>query len=173
MLFQDISNFDKTSDYLPIFNAVLLTDILVMFSFIFHFFHSDVLISWYKKYTISAVITDVFIIVIGIIITRLIYPFIFDKFSLFKFAGLAIIVQIAHDVLFNQMLNIIPRGKNMMIDTFKDYAIEARWRAILADSTMIFLACIFGSLFASLNTNINIVLLIVLVYVAQYLIYSF
>ena len=172
-MFSDISRFTETSDYLPLLNAVILTDMLVMIFFMSGLGKSVVLENWYRNFTISAVIADVFIIVIGLILARLIYPFIFSGFSLWKFISVAIGVQITHDVLFNWAIHKIPRGKNRMIDTFQDYAKEVSWRAIVADSLMMISACIFGSLFASWNMNNNIILWVVLTYCVQYLIYGF
>ena len=77
------------------------------------------LVEWYKKYNLSAVIADVLIIVIGIIIARFVYPYVFgESFSLIKFIGLAVLIQITHDILFYYMFKLVPRGKNMMLDTF-------------------------------------------------------
>ena len=85
-MFQDISNFDKTSDYLSIVNAVIITDLFVIVLLITGYIQSKVLFQWYKKYNLSAVMADVLIIVIGIIITRYVYPYIFEgKFSIVKF----------------------------------------------------------------------------------------
>ena len=69
-MFRNISNFNKTTDYLYILNAVLFTDICVILLLIFDFIKSATLKQWYSKYNLSAVIADVLIIVIGIILTR-------------------------------------------------------------------------------------------------------
>ena len=79
----------------------VITDLCVIFLLIFGFIKSSVLVEWYRKYNLSAVIADVLIIVIGIIITRFIYPYVFGgNFSLIKFIGLAVSIQIVHDILF-------------------------------------------------------------------------
>jgi 23S rRNA maturation mini-RNase III len=95
-----------------------------------------VLRKWYSQYNLSAVIADVLIILIGLIITRAIYYYVFDSFSIVKFVILAVIIQIIHDLLFYIIFSNIPRGVNKMIDTFKDYANEISYKAILGDSCM-------------------------------------
>jgi hypothetical protein len=113
------------------------------------------------------------IIIIGIIITRYIYPYVFgETFSLIKFIGLAILIQITHDILFYYMFKLVPRGKNMMLDTFKDYANEVGFKAVLSDSLMMILACILSSYFVSLSLNTNIIILIVALYILPYAIYN-
>lgn len=172
-MFKSISEFNNTSDYLSILNGALITDLFVIFLLIFDFINSKVLVEWYRKYNLSAVIADVLIIVIGIIITRFIYPYVFgESFSLIKFIGLAVLVQITHDILFYYMFKLVPRGKNMMLDTFKDYANEVGFKAVLSDSLMIISTCLLSSYFVSLNLNTNIIILIISLYILPYAIYK-
>ena len=168
----NISNFSNTSDYLPIINSVILTDILVIMLSLFGIIKSKVLREWYHKYNISAVICDVLIIVIGIIIARFAYPYIFDEFSLVKFIGLAVMIQIAHDLLFALFFTSIPSNTNQMIDTFKDYGKEVSYKAIFADSGMMILSCVLASYLANKSLNTNIITLISSVYLLPYLIYT-
>ena len=172
-MFKSISDFNNTADYLSILNGALITDLCVIFLLIFGFINSKVLVEWYRKYNLSAVIADVLIIVIGIIMTRFAYPYVFgEKFSLIKFIGLAVVIQILHDILFYYMFKLVPRGKNMMLDTFKDYANEVGFKAVLSDSLMIISTCLLSSYFVSLNLNTNIIILILSVYILPYAIYN-
>jgi uncharacterized protein YacL len=172
-MFKSISEFNNTSDYLSILNGALITDLFVIFLLIFGAIKSKVLVEWYKKYNLSAVIADVLIIVIGIIIARFVYPYVFgESFSLIKFIGLAVLIQITHDILFYYMFKLVPRGKNMMLDTFKDYANEVGFKAVLSDSLMIISTCLLSSYFVSLNFNANIIILILSVYILPYAIYN-
>jgi hypothetical protein len=172
-MFKSISEFGNTSDYLSILNGVLITDLCVIFLLIFGTIKSKVLVEWYRKYNLSAVIADVLIIFIGIILARFVYPYVFgENFSLIKFIGLAVTIQIVHDILFYYMFKLVPRGKNMMLDTFKDYANEVGFKAVLSDSLMMILACILSSYFVSLSLNTNIIILIVALYILPYAIYN-
>ena len=170
---KNISNFNNVQDYLFILNGAIITDMIVILLFIFGLIKSKVLKEWYTKYHINAVIADVLIIVIGIILTRLFYPFIFgkDKFSLFYFIILAVIIQVIHDILFYIFFTNVPVGYNKMIDTFKDYAKENSYKAIIADSLMIISTSLIASLLASQSINFNIIVLIASIYVIVYLIY--
>jgi len=172
-MFKSISDFNNTSDYLSILNGVLITDLCVIFLLIFGFIKSNVLVEWYRKYNLGAVIADVLIIIIGIIAARLVYPYVFgEKFSLIKFIGLALFIQIVHDISFYYLFSMIPRGKNMMLDTFKDYASEVGFKAVLSDSLMMILSCLLSSYFVSLNLNANIIILIFSLYILPYAIYK-
>ena len=120
----------------------------------------------------SAVIADVLIILIGLIITRAIYYYVFDSFSIVKFVILAVIVQIIHDILFYVFFSSTPRGVNKMLDTFKDYANDVSYKAILADSGMMIMASLIASYLVNKNTNTNIIVLISFVYILPYLLYN-
>ena len=171
-MFKNIGNFNNISDYLPLFNSVLITDLFVILLLNIGVIKSGVLRKWYDQYNLSAVIADVLIILIGLIITRAIYYYIFDDFSIIKFICVAVIVQIIHDILFYILFSNIPRGVNKMLDTFKDYANEVSYKAILADSGMIIMACLIASYLVNKTLNTNLIILIISVYLLPYLLYN-
>lgn len=171
-MFSNIAKFENTQDYLPLLNGILLTDLFVILLSNTKVIDSYVLRKWYENYNLSAVIADVLIIFIGIIIVRALYYYIFTQFSIFKFIALALVVQFVHDILFYAFFKSVPRGMNRMLDTFKDYANEVSYKAVLADGGMIIMAIIIGSYLASKNLNINIIVLILLLYLLPYLLYN-
>ena len=176
MLFTDISNFNKVSDYISILNGSLLSDFIIIFGAIYfpQLIKSGLLRNWYKTYGLSAIIVDTLILVIGIIIARAVYNKIFgEEFNIFKFALLVLIIQIIHDfALYFIVIKPLPRGMNNIIDMFKDYANEVSVGAVVGDSIMITMAVFFASLFAGNNTNTNIVILIVLAYILPYIVHA-
>jgi hypothetical protein len=169
-IFKNISNFNNTEDYLPILVGVLTVETFVIF-FTFATSRSKVLEYWYKTYGLSAVIADVIIVMIGIIIARFLYPFIFTGFTIWNFVGLALGVQILHDILFYNFFSLVPKGYNRMIDTFKKYSGEVGGYAILGDSLIIIFSCLIASNLANYSFNANIISLLVSLYFIPYLIY--
>jgi len=170
---KNISNFYQVKDYLPLLNAILITDLLIIFLLIIRVIKSEVLKEWYREFNLSAVIADVLIIFIGFIITRYIYKFIFSEYNIVTFLLLAVFVQIVHDILFYFLFTIIPTGKNKMIDVFKKYGKEVGYKAILADSSMMIIAGITASILSGFNLNTNLIILILTVYIIPYAIYTF
>jgi uncharacterized protein YacL len=171
-MFANIANFSNVNDYLPLLNGVLITDLFVILCLNTKLIKSVVLRQWYDKYNLSAVIADVLIIFIGLIIARAIYYYVFDTFSIVRFAGLAVIIQIIHDILFYIFFTNVPKGMNKMLDTFKDYAKEMSYKAILADSGMMIMASLIASFLAGKSLNTNIIVLIVFVYILPYVLYN-
>jgi hypothetical protein len=133
---------------------------------------SKVLRQWYSQYNLSAVIADVLVILIVLIITRAIYYYIFDTFSILNFIILAVMLQISHDVLFYYFFSIIPRGVNKMLDTFKDYANDVSFYAIVADSGMMIMSSLIAYYLVNKSTNTNIIVLISFLYLLPYLLYN-
>jgi hypothetical protein len=172
MVFKNISVFKEIGDYLSILNGVLLTDLIVIAFLLAGWINSKVLNIWYKELSLSAVIADILIIFIGIIIARFLYPYIFTQYSLLKFLGLAVGIQVVHDTLFYQISLAVPRGQSRIMDIFKDYGKEKGFGAILADSAMIITAILIASILKGLGTNVNIITLVVAVYLVPYFIYS-
>jgi len=166
----NIADFNNTN-YLPLLNGVLITDLIVILLLNTRTLRSKVLNQWYLKYNLSAVMSDVFIILLAFIVTRYIYYYVFESYSLFKFIILAVAVQICHDILFYILFSNIPRGVNQMMDTFKDYANELSYKAILGDSTMMIVSAFISAYLYKQNKNTNIIVLILCLYVLPYLLY--
>jgi uncharacterized protein YacL len=172
-LFGDISNFKKISDYLSMLNGSIFADLLVLVILYYTpYFNSKYLKKWYEKYRLSAVIADVLILVIGLIITRFVYYYIFNVFNPIYFIILLVIIQIIHDVLFYLFFINVPRGINKMLDLFKDYSSEVSAKAIAGDTFMIIIAGLVSMIFANNNLNMNIISLIIMVYLIPYILYT-
>jgi len=169
-MFTDISKFNNVNDYLPILNGCINADLIIIFLLNHDILKSKLLNIWYKKYQLSAVIADILILVIGIILTRFFYKYFFSSFSILKFTGLAVIIQIIHDILFYYFFKSIPTGYNSMLDFFKEYAKEVKGLAILGDSFMMIMSCLLSSYFATFSLNSNLIFLILSVYSLPYMI---
>jgi len=166
------TNIADYTGFLPLLNAVLITDMFVISLLNMEFIQSRVLRKWYAQYNLSAVIADVLIILLVLILTRALYYYVFDKFSLFNFVILAVILQIAHDLLFALFFSSVPRGANKMIDTFKDYANEMSYKAVIADSGMMIMSSLIASYLVTKNDNTNVIVLISSMYLLPYLLYN-
>jgi hypothetical protein len=171
-MMSNISNFSNVSDYLPILNSVIITDIFVITLLIKGLIKSKVLENWYRNLTLSAVIADVLIIVIGIILARFLYPFIFSNYSLTTFLLLAVLIQITHDILFYLFSISIQRGKSRILDIFKDYGKEKGTGAIIADSLMMISSILIASYLKGKTLNANIIILIFSIYLVPYMVYT-
>ena len=170
--FTDISNSANLADYVPILAAALMVDMLVS-TISCTMLNTKQLARWYKTFNLGAVLSDVLILVIGVLITRYIYPMIFKEWCVWKFLLLALAVQITHDFIFYGVFSAIPRGTSGIMDLFKDYAAEYGGWAIFADSVLITGTVLVASLLAGLSMDVNAFILVVMVYLVPYFVYSF
>lgn len=140
----DIGDYRNTSDLTYILIAVLIIDVLVIFMvrYLPEIFGAPIN-RWYDLFGLNAVIADVMIIVIGFMVARHIWVLWFKdkysggKWSALKFTGLTVAVQLVHDLLFYfGVIAQVPRGHNMMMDVFKDYAVSGGWKILGADAAM-------------------------------------
>jgi len=171
-MLKNLSNFNNLDDYLPIITAALIIDMIVLFRMVFGYINIKSLDTWYNRFGLLAVIADVLSIVIGIIISRFLYPFFFKEYSLFLFLILICIVQVTHDLSFAFFFNSISKGKSDILDVFKDYVKEVGATILFADALMMVSTIILASYIATFKTNNIIILLIVSLYILPYLVYS-
>ena len=144
---------------------------LILIFLVFHkIIDSFILKKWYKKFNLFAILVDVLILVIGIIIARFFYKFIFSEFNIWKFTGLAVCIQIIHDIIFYFFFTSLPKGYNFMLDFFNEYVKELGIGTIFGESFMMITACLLSSHFAIYGTNRNIISLIFSLYFIPYII---
>ena len=90
--------------------------------------------TWYAKFGVVAVGSDILIIVLGIALAQLLVP----TAKGLTLVGIAVLIQVVHDVLFYVgVIQGVPTGQNAIIDLFKKYAAEGSWKIIVADSAMV------------------------------------
>jgi hypothetical protein len=172
-MFKDISQFDNTDDYLPIIAAILIVEVITIVLSFTDITQSAFLKVWYKKYLLSAVLADVSLIFLGFVITRALYYYVFDEFSIFNFILLMVAIQIIHDTLFYVLITQIPKGTNKIIDILKDYADEISYYAILGDSAMMISAALIAAYIANFDANTNIIMMAFFIYILQFILYTY
>jgi hypothetical protein len=92
------------------------------------------LATWYADFGLVAIGTDILIIVLGIALAK----FLFPSYSGLLLIGVAVAIQLVHDVLFYVgVIQAVPFGHNQIIDLFKRYAAEGSWKILLADAAMV------------------------------------
>ena len=154
--------------YTSLTAAVLVVDFVTLILHrIFDFGTS--LSAWYTKFGITAVLSDCLIIVIGILIADFFVP----GASALKLAGVSVVVQMIHDILFYLAVIIpIPLGHNTMIDLFKQYAKENGGSILGADAAMIASTVLLTDYYEGLNPKLVVFIGLVALYGLTYSIYT-
>jgi len=165
-------NYLDKFEYVPILTANIYADLLIiLITFLGVAFNSKTLVEWYKKYRLSAMIADILIGVLYMLLARyLIYLFRIDV-SLTGFALIAVAIQIVFDLLFYGFFQSVPRGVNLVLDFFKDYAKEVGTGALIGDAFLVIFAVLISAILNTQSFDFNIVALIVSMYLVPYILY--
>jgi len=166
------SNFMNDSELLPIVTANLWVDLVIIFIAMSGLIYTGKTLKlWYKKYRLSAIIADMFSIIVGMILLRYIVYKLNIKVNLFTFILLGIGLCIIHDILFYLLFKNIPKGSNHMLDFFKDYAKDLGATAIIGDVILVINAIILSALLNTKSKKMNIISLFIGIYLIPYIIY--
>ena len=171
-MLKNLSNFNNVADYLPIFTAALLVDMVVIVQVVFRYIRFKSLDAWYNEFGFLAVLADALSITIGIIIARALYPLLFSEYYLFAFLSLTVAVQMTHDLLFAKLFYSIPKGLSRILDVFKSYGTEVGAQILLADASMMVFTILVASYLANFTLNTQLIVLIAALYILPYLLYS-
>ena len=148
---------------LSLLNAALLTD-LVVITLLLTTFTSKTLSQWYREFGIGAVLADVLVLVLVVWLAHFLY-----QGNLFIVAGIAVAIQLTHDVLFGVFIQQY-QGKSPILNVFKGYAKEHGANILIADAMMILSTVLFERIFSMFNYNE--ILSVFLVYLVPYFVFS-
>lgn len=124
---------------------------------------------WYSRFGFVAVLSDVLVIILGIMIANFIVP----DASTELLAMVSIAIQLVHDYLFYIFVILgVPKGQNAMIDLFKEYAIENSYKILLADSAMIGGTVLLAGVLEDVRPDIVTFLALLGTYSLTYIIYT-
>ena len=166
------TNFLDKFEYVPILTANIYADLFIIFlTFTGIFYTSKSLVSWYKKYRLSAMMADILIGVLYILLGRYLVSYFKLDVGLTSFAAICVGVQVVFDFLFYLFFSAVPVGSNQMLDFFKEYAKESKVDAIFGDSVLVIFAVVLSALLNTQGVDFNIVALIASLYLVPYFIY--
>jgi len=126
--------------------------------------------TWYKEFGVVAVGQDILIIVLGIALAMFLAP----GASGWSLVGVAVTIQLIHDVLFYVGVIVpTPAGHNRILDLFKQYAAEGSWKILLADAGMIAASVLLMETLDNNYTDTQVGFLgLLAVYALSYIIYT-
>lgn len=173
LMVPDISDYKNISDVYLLFFAILTVDVFVMFlARYFPDFFGAPLNKWYDKYQITAVLSDVLIILIGFVIARYVYTlFLKQKFGWNPslFVGLVVVIQAIHDALFYLcVIRPLPDGHNSIIDLFKSYS-KAGGQIIFGDALLMIGSALVAFIYKSMDSHVLVSTNVMVLYALPYI----
>ena len=172
-MFGDISNIHNNVDLIYILTAVLIVDMIVILIARDTTRFGKSVNEWYNKFTITAVLLDVLIIMIGFVITRYVFDVFKLKFTPELFIIILITIQVVHDyLLYTWVIVPYPEGNNQIIDVYKKHANENGYTAIVADSAIVLGSAVIAMYLKNNEMHETTSLLIFSLYIIPYFIYQ-
>lgn len=170
---EDISEYENISDWVYIVLAVIIVEVLVitLVRFFPDFFGKSLNL-WYNRFKLTAVISDIFIILLGFAISRYIYSeYIYPSYDWNPtyFTGATVGVQLVHDVLFYLgVIKQVPQGHNAMIDVMKEYAESGGYKILGGDAAMVAGSSILAMLLKSAPSHLTVAIGLLATYIIPY-----
>ena len=156
-------------NWLALLTATTWIDLFVVFIHKFVFKMTNSLDVWYSTFGMTAVTSDILIIVLGIALAKFLVPMATG----WSLVSVSVTIQMIHDILFYLgVISPIPIGHNKVIDLFKKYSSEGSWKILVADALMV-TGSVFGMEYLEkVNTNIVVFLGLLAVYALTYIVYT-
>jgi hypothetical protein len=127
---------------------------------------------WYSRFKLTSVLMDTLSILIGFglakyFYTEFIYPT--NDWNPLYFTGIAIVIQVLHDVLFYfGIVKQLPEGKNGIIDLMRQYGEAGTSKLIIGDSVIMAATSVGSMLLKASSPHIVLFLGLVSAYALPY-----
>jgi len=173
-LWEDISDFYEIGDWYYLITAALVVEVIIIaITRFFPGFFGKYMNLWYSRFRMSAVLADITIVLIGFGISRYLYTeFIYPNkdWNPVYFTGLALGVQILHDILFYLgVIKPLPEGRNGIIDVMRPYSEAGGFKLIAGDSAIMIGTSVLSMLLKASAPHIVISVALVSAYALPYL----
>jgi hypothetical protein len=170
----DIRNINNTSLYLPILTASSIVDTAGLFVWRYTSKPGSPINQWYDTFGISAYTADVLSIALGVVLTQLVTSWIGGAWSPTFFCGIAVVIQMAHDIFFgNVVVPLIPKGHNTIMDLMNSYVtIKNPGGILLVDAMYMIAASLLTMGFASVGPFYSWFALLWTLYSTMYVLYT-
>jgi hypothetical protein len=173
----DISDYYNVNDTVLIVLATLMAETILIFlvRYVPSLFSKE-LNDWYTNFTWTAVLSDISIIVLGLLLTRYIYTkWIKPSYGWnpLLFLGLLVVLQVIHDLLFYVGIILpIPTGHNHVIDLLKKYSLEDGPKIIVGDALLMLFAAFVSFYYKSQPVHVIVTASIFAIYNLTYILYT-
>ena len=154
-------------NWIALLTAAAWVDVIVLVIHNFLFKMTNSLSIWYSTFGMTAVTSDVLILVLGIFLAKILLP-------TWNLVLSSVTIQVIHDILFYLFVILqVPTGQNTVIDLFKKYTSGKNpGLIVIADSIMIGSTVVGMNYLEELPNNMVIFLGLLAVYALTYLVYT-
>ena len=174
MLLPDIRNAMDPRTWLSIAAAACVVDTAGLFVWRYTATPTGPINTWYDRFGLAAYGADVLSMIIGIILAQLITTAMGGPWNPVLFCGVAVAVQMIHDIVFGLMVvPAVPKGRNAIMDLMRSYSTMPGAGGILVvDAIYMILTALIAMLLVAAKPGVGWITLIVTLYVTMYILYT-
>jgi hypothetical protein len=170
----DIGDYRNIDDIYTIVNSSLFTLTLSLLATRIGNLGGYSLNTYFDLFGIEGVVSTTMLMAIIFQVARYFYTVLYAKadksWSPFVFICAVIVVQILHDVLFYYgAINLLPAGKNEIIDVLKQYAKENSAAAIGGHSALMLVTALVAMMINDMDIVLKIVMFGIVLYALPYI----
>lgn len=176
-MLRDIRSVGNPKSWLPIVAAACVVDTVGLFGWRYGLGGATAtgpINTWYDRFGLAAYGADVLSMIIGIVLTQLITSRIGGPWSPFMFCGVAVVIQMIHDIVFAAaVVPAVPRGRNAIMDLMHKYStMEGAGGILVVDAIYMILTALGAMALASLDPSVSWMTLLITLYATMYVLYT-
>ena len=170
----NIGDYEDTDDIYTIGSASLFSVFLSIVAARIGNIGGISLNTYFNSFGLEGVLSNVMLVIIILQIARWAYSTFYNKFgkpwSPIVFIAIVVSIQLIHDVLFYYgVINLLPSGKNEMIDALKQYAKENKGAAIGGHSVFIILVSLIAMILKDTSPIVRLIIPAITLYMLPYI----
>jgi len=170
----NIGDYNNVEDIYVIGNASLFSLFLSVIAARIGNIGGLTLNTYFDMFGLEGVLSNTMLIVLILQVTRWIYTTFYNKFgrpwSPFVFLAIVLAVQLLHDVVFYYgVINVLPSGKNEMVDILKQYAKENRYAAVGSHSIFLITVSLVAMIMKDMSDISKLIIPSIVLYLFPYI----
>ena len=169
----NIGDYKKVEDLYVIGSASLFTLFLSVIAARIGGLGGLTLNTYFDMFGLEGVLSNTMLVTLILQISRYFYTVFYGAsgkaWSPFVFICIVLVLQVLHDLLFYYgVINILPSGKNEMVDMLKQYAAENKLKAVGAHSTFLIVTAIVAMVMKDMTDLQQLIIPGVVLYMLPY-----
>ena len=170
----NIGDYNNVEDIYVIGNASLFSLFLSVVAARIGNIGGFTLNAYFDMFGLEGVLSNTMLIILILQITRWLYTNFYNKFgrpwSPMVFLAIVLAVQFLHDIIFYYgVINILPSGKNEMIDILKQYAKENRLSAVGGHSIFLAVVALVAMIMKDMSDISKLIIPSIVLYALPYI----
>jgi hypothetical protein len=170
----DIRSVANPRFWLPLVASACVVDTTGLFVWRYTSTPTAPINKWYDRFSLAAYGADVLSMIIGLVLTQLVTGALGGPWSPFMFCGVAVAIQMVHDIFFAAVVvPAVPKGRNAIMDLMHEYStMKGAGGILVVDAIYMILTALGTMVLTSLDPSVSWITLLITLYTTMYVLYT-